>query len=166
MKPEWAQTIDWKDVPDFDAWIKSKPKLADLAQKPRDSHTKPYLQVVRFSKKQVEVKVCRLVGLYMGRSHDAVAKHFRIPRSPEVDKVLGLAKIEAQHLTTYKGIGKFDARADVIKQLGKPDHTRGLQNGDSYEYYFEENVTLFYRSRQVHTVTLNVPAHVVEQADQ
>ena len=165
LNSQWAQTIDWKDVPDFDGWIKSRPSLAETARKARDP--KPYAQVVRFSKLQVEVKVARAVGLFMGRSHYAVAKHFRIPRSPEVDAMLGLAKIEAQHLTTYKGIGKFDARDDVIKQLGAPDHTRGLQNGDSYEYYFDQNVTLFYRGRhQVHTVTLNVPAHVIEEFNQ
>ena len=161
LNPQWAQTIDWKDVPDFDAWIKSEPHLAESARKARDP--KPTARVVRISKRQVEVKVTRAVGLYNGRSYYGVAKHFRIPRSIEVDQALGLAEIEAPHLTTYKGIGKFSTKADVEKQLGKPDHIRGLQNGDSYNYYFDENVTLFFQNDQVHTVTLNVPFDVIEQ---
>ena len=61
--------------------------------------------------------------------------------------------------------GSFDNKADVEKQLGKPDHMRGLQNGDSYNYYFDENVTLFFRNQQIHTVTFDVPADVIEQAN-
>ncbi|MDB4766885.1 hypothetical protein OAG71_04275, partial [bacterium] len=161
LNPQWAQTIDWKDIPDFDAWIKSEPQLAELVQK--DRRSMPSARVVRMSKRQVEVKVTRAVGLYNGRSYYGVAKHFRIPRSIEVDQALGLAEIEAPHLTTYRGIGKFTTKADVEKQLGKPDHIRGLQNGDSYNYYFDENVTLFFQNDQVHTVTLNVPSDVIEQ---
>ena len=61
LNPSWAQTIDWKDVPDFEAWIKSKPELAELARKERQ--TEPYARIVRFSKRQVEVKICRSVGI-------------------------------------------------------------------------------------------------------
>ena len=148
-------------MPDFEAWIKSKPELAELARKERQ--TEPYARIVRFSKRQVEVKICRSVGLCMGRQYYAVAKHFRIPRSPEVDAALGLAKIEAIHVTTYQGIGKGDDQAQVFEKLGKPDKTRGLQTGDSYHYYVDENVTLFYRHRYVHTVTLDVPDEIKEQ---
>ena len=161
LNPGWAQTIDWKDVPDFEAWIKSKPELAELARKSRQAE--PYVRIVRFSKRQVEVKICRSVGLCMGRQYYAVAKHFRIPRSPEVDAALGLAEIEAIHVTTYQGIGKGDDQTQVFEKLGKPDKTRGLQTGDSYHYYVDENVTLFYRHRNVHTVTLDVPDEIKEQ---
>ena len=114
---------------------------------------------------QVEAKITNTVGYAMGRGYHSVAKHFRIRRTQEVDALLGLANIEVQHLTTYKGIGKHDAKAGVLKQLGEPDHVRSLQNYSSYEYYFEENVTLFYRGRQVHTVTLDVPDHVKEEVN-
>ena len=166
LNPKWAETIDWEKVPDFETWIKSRPELARLARKPRDaSEIKPRVEVVRISKRQVEAKITNTVGYAMGRGYQSVAKHFRIRRTPEVDALLGLANIEVQHLTTYKGIGKHDAKAGVLKQLGEPDHVRSLQNYSSYEYYFEENVTLFYRGRQVHTVTLDVPDHVKEEAN-
>ena len=161
MNPKWADTIDWENVPDYDTWIKNRRRK--LARKPRDA--KPRAKVVRFSKQQVEVKIIRTVGYSMGREYHSAVKHFRILRSPEVDKVLGLSELETAHLATYNGIGKLDFRDSVLKQLGEPDHVRSLQDLTQYDFYIEENITLFYRFRQVHTVTLGVPAYVKEEAE-
>jgi len=47
-------------------------------------------------------------------------------------------KSKSTHLTTYKGIGRRDDQVDVHQKLGKPDQSRWLQNGDLFEYYFDE----------------------------
>ena len=177
LNPQWAQTIDWTDVPDSDGWMKLQAdRMAALtrqfgyrpegiAAKPA-SDTNPYAQVVRFSKQQVEVAVARDVGSRSGQSHYGVAKLFRIPRSPEVDAVLGLAKIEVAFLTTYKDIGKGYDRERVLEQLGKPDYTREFEYGGKYDYYFDEDLTLFYRSSLLHRLASGVPTQIKEEAKQ
>ena len=147
MNPKWADTIDWENVPDYDTWIKNRRRK--LARKPRDA--KPRAKVVRFSKQQVEVKIIRTVGYSMGREYHSAAKHFRILRSPEVDKVLGLSELETAHLATYNGIGKLDFRDSVLKQLGEPDHVRSLQDLTQYDFY----ICLLYTSPSPRDATLS-----------
>jgi len=160
LRAEWAKTLDWSLVPDHDSWKNSvDKKLADRALPPRD--TTPSVRVVRFSKKQLEVKVVRQVSHYRWHHYYGTAKHFRIKRSRDVDNLFGLKKLELEHLTTYKGVGYGDRDTVARQKLGPPDDTRHMQAvGWFTNYYLSDDMTVRFHNSSVFTIKKGAPGWV------
>ena len=130
------------------------------------SERKPLeLQIQGFDQNRVHVAVTRHVGNHLWHWYHAVEADLMVERSDKVDDLLNLKAFSAPFTRTVKGVAYGDSRDEVRKTLGPPDAKQSTQSLDlSWDYYFDENITIEYRNRVIFKLSKEVPKAIKDRS--
>jgi hypothetical protein len=129
------------------------------------SERKPLeLQIRGFDQNRVHVVVTRHVGNHLWHWYHAVEADLMVERSDKVDALLNLKTFTTPFTRTLRGVGYGDSRDQVRERLGPPDAERFTQSPAlSWDYYFEENITIEYKSG-VFKISNEVPKPIKDRS--
>jgi hypothetical protein len=117
-----------------------------------------HAEVLRFSPSRVVVVVLKEEGSELWHHYFDCLACLRLPRSAEVDGLLGVERLEKTYGAVYKGVKQGDATEAVVEALGKPDAVETSQVVDYFHYdYFKDDRRITFLYGKVQKIVVGVP---------